>query len=98
MNTSNNIVPGYNGIMPLDLNLVAPKFWKIATNQHYKDIYEYKKEQSLLPKKLRYENTVARIQKSKQKFDEIVNKRVLKIKQEIDIQDQKRIEHFYNNN
>jgi hypothetical protein len=60
---SYNIVKGYNGIMDLDLNLIPSKFHKEAIDQHYKDIENYKKEQALLPKKLRYENTIVKAEK-----------------------------------
>ena len=60
---SSNIVKGYNGIMDLDLNLIPSKFHKEAIDQHYKDIDNYKKEQALLPKKLRYENTIVKAEK-----------------------------------
>lgn len=55
---NNNIVKGYNGIMDLDLNLVPKEFHKEATEQHLKDINEYRLEQAKLPVKIRYENTV----------------------------------------
>tara|TARA_B100001175_G_C19251644_1_gene515004 strand:- start:93 stop:353 length:261 start_codon:yes stop_codon:yes gene_type:complete len=61
MNKS-NIVKGYNGIMDLDLNLVSKIYHKEAVKQHYLDIENYKKEQSLLPENLRYENTVIKAQ------------------------------------
>ena len=60
---SSNIIKGYNGIMDLDLNLGPGNFHKEAVEQHYKDIENYKKEQALLPEKLRYENTVVKAEK-----------------------------------
>ena len=55
------IVKGYNGIMDLDLNLIDKSHHKNAVDQHLLDIEKYKKEQSLLPKKLRYENNVLKV-------------------------------------
>ena len=62
MNQQNTdqIVKGYHGIMDLDLSLVDKKFWPEVIKQHHQEIKEYKKEQSLLPKRLRYENTIAK--------------------------------------
>ena len=71
MNKSNksnksNIVKGYNGIMDLDLNLIDKNHHKNAVDQYLLDIENYKKEQSKLPKKLRYENTIPKaLEKSK---------------------------------
>ena len=56
--SKDNIIKGYNGIMDLDLNLIDENHHKNAVNQHLLDIEKYKKEQSLLPKKLRYENNI----------------------------------------
>jgi hypothetical protein len=55
-----NIVKGYQGIMDLDLSLIDKKFWDEVIKQHHQEIEDYKKEQCLLPEKLRYENTVAK--------------------------------------
>lgn len=56
------IIDGYNGIMPLDLTNVDPKYHKEMIRVHLNDIKIYKKEQSELPEKLRYENNFKRIQ------------------------------------
>ena len=71
---TDNIIPGYKGIMDLDLNLVDPKFHKIAIEQHLRDIYNYKKEQLLLIPHLRYENTVEKVNKIHE-MDNIANKK-----------------------
>jgi hypothetical protein len=55
------LVKGYNGIMDLDLKLVPKAFHKEAVKQHYKDIEEYNAYQLALPERLRYENTILRI-------------------------------------
>ena len=57
------IIPGYKGIMDLDLSNINEVYKKDIVNQHYKDIEQYKKEQSELPEHLRYENTIERIQR-----------------------------------
>lgn len=90
-----NIIPGYNGIMPLDLTNVDKKYHSILIDQHYKDIDLYKEEQTKLPKKLRYENTVMRVEKI-HKIDEEAQKErnKLLIKQQ-ELEDQKRIELYY---
>ena len=56
-----NLVKGSKGIMDLDLELVPKAFHKEALKQHYKDIEEYDMYQLNLPEKLRYENTILRI-------------------------------------
>ena len=81
-----DIVKGYNGIMDLDLTLVPTELKKQMIDQHYKDIDNYKIEQSLLEPRLRYENTVERIQLSHEKFQEIILKR-------LKLQEEKRLQH-----
>ena len=81
-----DIVKGYNGIMDLDLTLVPNELKKQMIDQHNKDIDNYKIEQSLLEPRLRYENTVERIQLSHEKFQEIILKR-------LKLQEEKRLQH-----
>jgi len=90
-----NIIDGYKGIMPLDLTNVDVKYHSILIEQHYKDIDLYKKEQAKLPKKLRYENTVMRVEKI-HKIDEKAQRRrnELLVKQQ-ELNDEKRIELYY---
>jgi len=76
-----DIVKGYKGIMDLDLTRVPTELKKQMTVQHYKDIDNYKTEQSLLEPRLRYENTVERIQLSHEKTQAIILKR-LKLREE----------------
>jgi hypothetical protein len=54
------IIPGYNGIMELDLTNIDTCHHEEMINVHHKDIENYKKEQWLRPAKLRYENAVTR--------------------------------------
>lgn len=49
--------------MDLDLDLVPKGFWKVAIEQHYQDIKEYNMDQNKRPERLRYENTIERINK-----------------------------------
>ncbi len=58
-----DIVEGYKGIMDLDLTYVEEKLKKQLTEQHMKDIANYKEEQYNLEPRLRYENTIERVRK-----------------------------------
>jgi len=60
---SKEIIEGYKGIMDLDLTNIPENLKKDTVEQHMKDIDNYKIEQALLPIKLRYDNTIARIEK-----------------------------------
>jgi hypothetical protein len=81
-----DIVKGYKGIMDLDLTLVPTELKKQMIEQHYKDIDNYKIEQTLLEPRLRYENTVERIQLSHEKTQAIILKR-------LKLQEEKRLQH-----
>ena len=65
------IIKGYKGVMDLDLSLVKEINKKIAVEQHYKDIAEYKKYQASLKPEHRYENTIERIRIQKEKEEKI---------------------------
>ena len=54
------IVEGYKGVMDLDLTNVDSKLHKIMIIQHYKDIEDYKIEQSKLDPEKRYDNTIGK--------------------------------------
>lgn len=56
--TEDNIVRGYQGIIDLDLSGIDSKYKEDAIRQHLQDIEEYKIEQSKLPERLRYKNTI----------------------------------------
>jgi hypothetical protein len=75
---SNNIIDGYNGIMPLDLTNIDKKLHKVLIDQHKKDIEEYKLEQEKLPIHLRYENTIIKVEKQLQLEDYHRKKRIQK--------------------
>jgi len=64
----NKIIPGYHGIMDLDVRHMDQKYTKQAIDQHYNDIKKYKAEQKLLKPEHRYENTVIRINKNMEYF------------------------------
>lgn len=57
------IIPGYNGIMDLDVRNMEQKYRKQAIDQHYNDIKLYMAEQEQLKPEHRYENTIIRIKK-----------------------------------
>jgi hypothetical protein len=62
------IIPGYNGIMDLDITHMEQKHTKQAIEQHYNDIKKYKAEQELLKPEHRYENAVIRMNKKLEYF------------------------------
>jgi len=69
-----DIIAGYKGIMELDLTDVREELKKELAKQHQKDIYEYKLEQLKLEPRLRYENTIERVQRIHRK-DELFQKK-----------------------
>ena len=69
------IVKGYKGIIDLDLTNVPSHLHQVMIDQHIEDIKNYKEEQSKLPVKLRYENTVIRAQKIRELEDFHLKKR-----------------------
>ena len=81
-----DIVKGYKGIMDLDLTLVPNELKKQMIDQHYKDIDIYNIEQSLLEPRLRYENTVERIEMTHKKTQSLILKR-------LKLQEEKRLQH-----
>ena len=87
-----DIVKGYKGIMDLDLTLVPNELKKQMIDQHYKDIDVYNIEQSLLEPRLRYENTIERIEMTHKKTQSLILKR-------LKLQEEKRVQHNkdYNN-
>lgn len=60
------IIPGYHGIMDLDVRNMEQKHVKQAIDQHYNDIKLYIAEQEKLKPEHRYENTVIRINKQRE--------------------------------
>ena len=87
-----DIVKGYKGIMDLDLTLVPNELKKQMIDQHYKDIDVYNIEQSLLEPRLRYENTIERIEMTHKKTQSLILKR-------LNLQEEKRVQYNkdYNN-
>jgi hypothetical protein len=60
------IIPGYHGIMDLDVRNMEQKHIKQAIDQHYADITIYIAEQGKLKPEHRYENTIMRIHKQQE--------------------------------
>ena len=58
-----DIIPGFQAIMPLYICDIDPIHRKQAISQHENDIKEYTRYQKGLSPRLRYENTMNRIQK-----------------------------------
>ncbi len=79
---SNNIIDGYNGIMPLDLTNIDKKYHKTMIMEHKKNIKDYKLEQEKLPIHLRYENTIIKVEKQLQLEDYHRRKRLKKEQEE----------------
>jgi len=69
------IIPGYNGIMDIDLTNIDTKFHQEMVNLHFQEIEEYKKEQLQRPKHIRYENCVKRILDQIKRDQEIIKKK-----------------------
>jgi hypothetical protein len=91
MNTNKmDIVEGYKGIMDLDLTNVREDLKKELAKQHQKDIDEYKGEQNKLESRLRYENTIERVQQIHRK-DKLAQK---KRKEEDDAQQLERMKIY----
>lgn len=91
---SRDIIKGYNGIMDLDLTDIDKSLHKLMIEQHYKDINDYKKEQSKLEPKLRYENTVAVALKKIQYENQKNFERQLAIKKDQQERDKKLYEKY----
>lgn len=89
-----NIIPGYNGIMDLDLTNIDPKFHHEIINLHFQEIEEYKKEQLQRPKHIRYENCVKRILDQLNRDREIIKKRENNKKNKQLEEYNKRVEYF----
>jgi len=86
------IVHGYKGIMDLDLTNIPEHLKKDAVEQHYKDIAIYKAEQYKLKPHLRYENTVARIEKTHKIALMLRNKRIA-----LEMEERRKHNEKYNN-
>ena len=69
------IIKGYKGIMDLDLTGVNSCYHSSLIRQHKKDIENYKKQQEKLPTRLRYENTIGKVLKDRETYNEICRKK-----------------------
>ena len=76
-----SIIKGYNGVMDLDLSLVPKEYIKVAIEQHYKDIIEYKKYQKTLKPEHRYENTIERINELIKKENKIRTEKLIEVRE-----------------
>lgn len=81
MSSKSHIIPGYNGIMDLDLQNIDINHRKQAIDQHYNDIKKYIKDQSEISPRLRYENTIMRIHKIHKRDIDALEKHALDAKQ-----------------
>jgi len=77
----NYIIPGYNGIMDLNLTNIDKKFHQELAELHFKQIENYKKEQLELPKHLRYEKSV------KHTLEQIKHYQNMHVKKEAELQE-----------
>ena len=91
---NNKIIKGYNGIMDLDLTNIDPKLHKSMISQHYQDMEEYKLEQSKLKPEQRYENTIGKAYQKMEYENRMLNKRLLKIKDNQEELDRKNNEKY----
>ena len=73
-----NIVPGYNGIMDLDLTNIPKEHHNDIIRQHYLNIDEYKTDQDNRPSHLRYENSILRVENQLKKEKKLFLKRIKK--------------------
>jgi len=75
---NNLIIPGYNGIMDLDLTNIPEHLHKETIALHQNDIKLYLKEQDERPEHLRYEYVMKRVNRifenNKKLNEKIVNK------------------------
>ena len=62
INKNKMIIPGYHGIMDLDVSNIDPMYIKQVIDQHHNDIKIYIAEQSKLKPEYRYENTILLVQ------------------------------------
>jgi len=67
----NKTIPGYKGIMELDLSGVHPSHHRELIKQHKQDIENYRQYQESLEPELRYENTIHKILTDKAFYDKI---------------------------
>jgi hypothetical protein len=66
------IISGYKGIMDLDLTHIDPKYHAEMIALHKKDIKEYKKEQSKLHFKQRYDYAIDRVLKQIERDSKLI--------------------------
>lgn len=89
-------VPGYKGIMELDLTNVDPKLHREMKKQHEIDIEDYKAEQEKLPKRLRYENTIVKAEKVIEMDAQIMKRKMEIFLEKQRLEDEDRYKRFIN--
>jgi len=94
--TTDGIIPGFKGIMDLDIRNIEPIHIKQAIDQHHNDIKIYAAEQSKLKPEYRYENTIERIQKTRDYESAVLEKQNREKEDFIAIKDKRRIQSHYN--
>ncbi len=93
-----DIIPGYQGILSLNLDNMDPKYRKQAVSQHNNDIDAYKKYQRELSPRLRYENTICRAEKKHNLYNMALIKRADEAKHEQMIHYARRIREYTSSN
>ena len=88
------IIPGYKGVLDLDLSEIHPVIHESLINQHKKDIEDYKKYQESIPIHLRYDNTIQKIKDDKIFYDKIRDAKLEKKKKEENIRFQEMLERY----
>ncbi len=88
------IVPGFQGVMDLDLTRVDKKHHEELVKQHIKDIDDYKLEQATMKPRLRYENTILKAMRIHKIEEDALKLRSAQEKERIARQDKDRYERY----
>ena len=88
------IVPGFKGVMDLDLTRVHKKHHADLIKQHIKNINEYKLEQAKMKPRLRYENTILKAMHIHKIEEDALKMRAAQEKERIARQDKDRYERY----
>jgi hypothetical protein len=88
------IIPGFQGIMDLDLTRVHKKHHADLIKQHIKDIHDYKLEQAIMKPRLRYENTILKAIKVLEMDEAATRIKAQEKNRKMMIEDQRRLEQY----
>ena len=88
------IIPGFQGIMDLDLTRVHRKHHADLIKQHIKDIHDYKLEQAIMKPRLRYENTILKAMQVHKLDEDAAKMKAAKEKEKIARQDKDRNDRY----